>query len=144
MFKVLAGRDALRAGGRQLLNIDARRFRARRLFTMGLFRAQEDKLLSLDRRIVSGGAVGNPVVRSEQMTLAHRSITGGKYVSDSTNRSTEALGGVKWDWFPADLDMRAETLTSLQRPRVRLEVDSQLKDYVFRRFFSGYRVRKLR
>jgi hypothetical protein len=28
------------------LNIEARRFRARRLFAMGLFQAQEEKLLS--------------------------------------------------------------------------------------------------
>jgi hypothetical protein len=37
--------------------------------------------------------------------------------------------------IPVDLDTRAETFISLQRPRVGLEVDGQLKDYVFRSSF---------
>lgn len=52
------------------LNIDARRLLARRRFAMGLFQAQDDKFLSLDRRIVASGAVGENAVQSAQTTLA--------------------------------------------------------------------------
>lgn len=58
-----------RRPGVQLLNIDARRLPARRRFANGTVSGQDDKLLSLDRRIVAGGAVGNTVVQSEEMTL---------------------------------------------------------------------------
>jgi len=59
-----------RRPGVQLLNIDARRLPARRRFANGTVSGQDDKLIKRNRRIVAGGAVGNTVVQSEQMTLA--------------------------------------------------------------------------
>jgi hypothetical protein len=68
---------------------------------MGLFPVRTTKLLSLNRRIVAGRAVGNTIVQSEQMTLAQfggLNFTGGKYVNpDSTNRWGEALM-VGWEF----------------------------------------------
>lgn len=128
---------------RNFLDLDTQRLLPERWFALGTFQLQNDKFLSLNVRLVAGGGLGRTVVHAAQTNLqlfGGLDYNGERYADPFTrNNSPEALAGINWDWFPAgiraDLDTTARTYVSLNQSRVRLEVNSELKDYVFRKFF---------
>ena len=133
---------------RNFLDFDTKRLLGHRWFAYVPFQYEQDKFLSLSVRITPGLGVGRTVVQAEQTNL---SLCGGfNYNGErfshpySTNNSAEAFGGLKWGWFPAgkraDLQTKATTFISLERPRVRLYFDSELREYVIRRLFWGLEV----
>jgi hypothetical protein len=132
---------------RNFFDLNTRRILARRWFLIGQFEAQNDKDLNLDVRLLAGGGLGRTLAQSHENEF---SAFGGfdynrERYSDphDLNNSAEALAGMDWKWFPshsADLDTTAETFISLQRPRVRLEFNSELTDFVFRKLYWGLNV----
>jgi Protein of unknown function, DUF481 len=133
---------------RNFFNIDPRRLLTEHWFAMALLQVQQDHFLTLDHRVVLGGGGGRTLIANQQTRFSlfgGFNYNGEGYSSPSTSDNTgEAFVGVRWDFFPqsttVDLDTRAETFISLQRARARLEVDSELRDYVFRRLFWGLEV----
>ena len=131
-------------------DLNVKRLLPQRWFALGLFQVEQDKFLSVDIRFAPGLGLGRTLVQNGQTKLAVYggfNYNGERFSNPSTtNNSAEAFPGIEWDWFPAgqsanmDLETTATTFISLQRARVRLELDSELRDYVFRRFFWGLEV----
>jgi hypothetical protein len=69
------------------------------LVCRGLFQAQGDKFLSLNRRIVADGAIGKNAIQSAPTTMplfGGLNYDGEKYAnSNPANHSAEALSGAK-------------------------------------------------
>jgi hypothetical protein len=121
------------------LQIDVRRLLPRRWYAVAKVGYQNDDELDLDWRVLAGGGVGRRLVQSNQMLL---SVEGGldyageSYDSeDSTDHSAELFGGIDWDYFSptwaTETTTAATTYISLQRQRVRLELDAQLRRDIF-------------
>ena len=132
---------------RNFFELDARKLLAHRWFARGLLEAQNDKALNLDFRVVAGGGFGRTIVQSPENTFAAfggLDYNGERYADPhSTDHSAEVSAGLDWKWYPnrsGELETTGETFISLQRPRVRLEFSSELKEYVFRKLFWGLRV----
>jgi hypothetical protein len=121
------------------LKLDVRRFLPRRWFAVAKFAVQEDDELDLDWRVMAGGGVGRRLVQSNRMILLVEGgldYAGDSYGGeDSTDHSAEVFAGFNWDFFPpawaSDAKVVAATFISLQRQRMRLDVDAQMRRDIF-------------
>ncbi len=119
---------------RNRFELDVRRLLPNRWYAFGLFEAQQDDELDLDWRVLVGGGAGRRLVQSNEMFLA---VEGGidydaeRYAgAGSTDHAAEIFGGVEWDWFGlsgTDVAAMAKTYFSLARPRMRLELEADLR-----------------
>lgn len=130
----LSRQDGADTVTRNDLKVDVRRRLPERWYALALGEAQQDDELDLNLRLVLGGGVGRVLLQSNQARLA---VEGGLdydaewYESaDDADHSVEAFGGVEWDWF-GDADTTilaaATTFVSLERERIRLELDADLR-----------------
>lgn len=121
------------------LVVDVRRLLPERWFALALVEAQQDEDLDLDLRLLAGGGVGRTVVQSNRTSLA---LKGGvdynaeQYAdADSRDHSVELFGGAEWAWFQfagfTQVDVDSTTFVSLERRRVRVELDADARRIVF-------------
>jgi hypothetical protein len=125
------------------LELRTRRFLPNRWFVIGELGAAEDLELGLDSRFLAGAGAGATVAQSHRTVAA---LYGGlDYVLEDysgvpgNDGSVEAFVTFEWDWFDVGADTELETRTTvyrtLDRSRVRVELDSGLKRDIFGDFY---------
>ena len=118
--------------------LEARRLFVNRWFIVALFQGQQDDELELDWRTELGGGAGRILIESsETLLLAEGGVdyNAENYAGvDETDRSAEVFGEVNWEWSPtgpSQASITGKTEVSLDRARVRLDLDAQLRRDVF-------------
>lgn len=129
------------------LKVDVRRRLPDRWYALGLGEVQQDDELDLNLRLLLGGGVGRVLRQSNQARLA---VEGGLdydvewYESqDGSDQSLEAFGGVDWDWFgnsATTILTRAVAFVSLERERLRLELDADVRRDVVGELYTSFNV----
>jgi hypothetical protein len=118
--------------------LEVRRLFVNRWFILALVQGQQDDELDLDWRTELGGGAGRILIESpETLLLAEGGVdyNAENYTgADETDRSAEAFGAVNWEWSPTGpttATITAKTEFSLDRERVRLGLNAQLRRDVF-------------
>jgi hypothetical protein len=118
--------------------LEARRLFVNRWFIVALLQGQQDDELDLDWRAELGGGAGRILIESsETFLLAEGGVdyNAENYAgADETDHSAEAFGAVNWEWSPTGpttASITAKTEISLDRGRVRLDLDAKLRRDVF-------------
>lgn len=140
---LLRRRDDASTLRRNHFDIGSRRFLSNRWFVLGQGEVEEDTKLSLDLRVLVFGAVGRTLVQSHRTALG---VYGGldydlEQYEDipGTDHSVEALGAVEWEWFElgssTTVSADATTYVSLERSRVRFDVDAGIEHDIVRNYY---------
>ena len=132
---------------RNYLDVSTRRLMESRWFVLGAFKAEEDRELDLDTRLLLGAAVGRTLAQSNRTTFA---AYGGfdmareEFTGLDADDVPEVLGAIEWDWFEIggalDLLLNATTYYSLDESRVRFELDGSLRHDVFTNYYVALNV----
>jgi hypothetical protein len=139
----LSARDDAERQTRNNLTGDVRRRLPRRWFAVAIAEAQQDEELDLDLRLLTGGGIGRALVQTNRGVLA---LDGGldyaaeRYSGTGTfDHTAEAFAGVDANWFASgsitEADLTAKTFFSLQRQRVRVELDGTIRRDIWRRMY---------
>jgi hypothetical protein len=128
---------------RNHFELGSRRFLAERWFALAQLEAEEDRELDLDSRFLVAAGLGRTLRQSNRTTFA---LLGGlDYALEDyrgvpgSDDSFELLAGIEWDWFEVagktELLTEATSHFSLDRSRVRLELNVSLHRDLFRNFY---------
>jgi hypothetical protein len=135
---LLSYQEAGRTDRRNNIKLEARRLFVNRWFILAMVQGQQDDELELDWRTEIGGGAGRVLNESLETLLL---IEGGidynaeNYaIADGTDRSAEVFGEIAWEWSPtgpSKASITAKTEISLDRARVRLDLDAHLRRDIF-------------
>jgi hypothetical protein len=135
---LLSQQDQGTTDTRHDVTFEVRRLFVNRWFIVGMVQGQQDDDLELDWRTELGGGAGRILIESrETLFLAEGGIdynaenfTG----ADETAHSAEVFGEVDWEWSPSgptEATVTAKTEISLDRARVRLDLDAHVHRDMF-------------
>jgi hypothetical protein len=131
----LSARDDAERLTRNEFALDVRRRLGARWFGIAKFELQQDEPLELDVRLVVGGGLRRMLLQTNRTVLAVEGgvdYDGEAYDSaDAFSHSVEVFGGTSWNWFApghsTQAAVDATVFISLERQRMRLELDSKLR-----------------
>jgi len=120
---------------RNSLTLKSQRFLGRRWSALGFGQFQQNEELSLDLRALVGAGVERRMVQSNRTVLAAiggAASTNEQYSGEEAENVAEAVAGLTWDWFTFDgrstnLDVSLVSYYAMNRPRVRLELNTSFK-----------------
>jgi hypothetical protein len=143
VYSLVRRRDEVTDQRRNHFELGSRRFLPDRWFALAQIEAEEDRELDLDSRVLLAGGMGRTLQQSQRMSFAlfggldyaledYRGVPG-------NDDSFEVLAGLEWDWFEVaggtELLTEATSYYSLDRSRVRVELNASLHRDLFRNFY---------
>jgi hypothetical protein len=131
----LSARDDAERLTRNQLALDVRRRLGARWSALAKFALQQDEPLELDVRLVVGGGLRRMLLHTNRTLVAVEGgldYDGEEYDgTGSFSHSVEVFGGTSWNWFApghsTEATVDATVFVSLERQRMRLELDSTLR-----------------
>jgi hypothetical protein len=135
---LLSQQDEGTTDTRNDIRLEVRKLFVNRWFIVGLLQGQQDDDLELDWRTEAGGGAGRILIESaDTLLLAEGGLdyNAENYAGiDDTDRTAEVFGEMVWEWAPGgpiEATVSAKTEISLDRARVRLDLDADLRRDVF-------------
>ncbi len=138
LASLLSQQDEGTTDTRNDVKLEVRRLFVNRWFIVGLFQGQQDDELEVDWRTEIGGGAGRVLIESADTLFL---VEGGldynaeNYAgADETDRTAEVFGAIVWEWAPSgptEATVTAKTELSLDRARIRLDLDAQLRRDMF-------------
>lgn len=126
--------------------IGSRRFLPHRWFVLGQFELEQDQALDLNLRVLAAGSLGRYLVQNNRTVFSAYGgfdYNGEHYSLLPVNRSAEGLGALEWDWFDVasktEVDATAKSFFSFQRSRARLELKTEIRHELWRKYTGGIR-----
>lgn len=128
---------------RNFFNIGSRRFLSNRWFVLGQFDIQQDQELDLDLRTLVSGSLGRTLVQNNHAVFsayAGLDYNHENYGGEPTSNTGEALAALEWDLFgdggKTEWLTEAKSYYALNQARVRLQLDTDIKRYIFRKIYG--------